>query len=429
MSDSLQFKPRVLHVTTTAMSLGWLLEPQLRAFACAGFDVVTASGPGPMVKRLEAAGIAHVPIRSFGRSVDVGADIRAARELRHVFKALRPDIVHTHNPKPGIIGRVLGRAQRVPVVVNTVHGLYAQETDSLKRRLPVYTAERFAASFSDAELVQSIEDVDTLVRLGVPRDRVHLLGNGIDLERFTPSLQGLAQSVALRQQFGIGSQVPVVGVIGRLVWEKGYREFFDAIKQLKSSVGTPFEVVVVGPTEPNKRDGVGDEDISRMSSLGVHFLGSRNDVDVLLQMFDLFVLPSHREGFPRAAMEACAMGLPVITTNIRGCRQVVRHEHNGLLYEPGESTQLAESIRRLVDDRLLRRRLGAAGAERAHVDFDQQRVIERTLAVYRTLLSERGIAQPWSEPATRNRYESSIDLVALAALNRWADSRASAASR
>ena len=124
--------------------------------------------------------------------------------------------------------------------------------------------------------------------------------------------------------------------------------------------------------------------------MGVHFLGSRDDIAPLLELFDIFVLPSRREGFPRAAMEACAMGVPVIATNIRGCRQVVRHEHNGLLYEPGAHRQLAASIQSLLDDEVGRRRFGAAGAVRARVEFDQARVISRTLAVYRSLLAERG---------------------------------------
>jgi len=410
-------RPLLLHLTTTAMSLGWLLEPQLHAFADAGYEVVTASAPGPMVERLRESGIAHVPIHSFGRSVDVTADLRAARELREIITGLRPDIVHTHNPKPGILGRILARTQRVPVVVNTVHGLYAQRTDRLRRRLSVYGVERLAASFSDAELVQSIEDVETLVRLGVPKSRVHLLGNGIDLDRFRATTRGRAASLALRRKLGIENGVPVIGVIGRLVWEKGYDDFFAAIEQLKRDSPTPFEVVVVGPREPDKADAVSDGDIERMTALGVRFLGSRNDVETLLQLFDLFVLASRREGFPRAAMEASSMGLPVIATNIRGCRQVVRHGHTGLLYEPGAHRQLAASIQSLLDDELLRRRLGSAGSVRALAEFDQQRVISRTLAVYRSLLRSRGIDQA-SRRSTSDRYRSSINSVAAAASKR-----------
>ena len=382
-------RPRLLHLTTSAMSLGWLLEPQLHAFVDAGFDVVTASAPGPLAQNLQNDGISHIPIHSFARSVDVSADLRAVRELRDVLRHARPDIIHTHNPKPGIIGRLLARSEQVPIVVNTVHGLYAQPNDPLRRRLPVYGLERLAATCSDAELVQSVEDVETLRRLGVPSSRLHLLGNGIDLERFTTTQVGRSRAIRLRRELGLRDDVPVVGVIGRLVWEKGYSDFFQAVEWLKANSHSPFEVVVVGPREPSKADAVGERDIERLTKLGVRFLGSRDDIDSLLELMDIFVLPSRREGFPRAAMEACAMGVPVIATNIRGCRQVVRHEHNGLLYEPGVHRQLAASIQALLDNEVGRRRLGAAGAVRARVEFDQERVISRTLSVYRQLMRRR----------------------------------------
>ena len=400
-------RPRVLHVTTTAMSLGWLLKPQLHAFGQAGFDVVTASAPGAFADDLVSEGIAHVPIDAFERSVDVAADFRAARELRSVIAKVAPDILHTHNPKPGVLGRILGRLERVPVVVNTVHGLYAQPSDRWRRRFSVYGAERLASTCSDAELVQSIEDVETLLSLGVPSERVHLLGNGIDLTRFRATQQGRAQAIGLRRELQIPTDVPIVGVIGRLVWEKGYLDLFKALEVLRAKGHRRFEVVIVGPSEPGKADAISERKIAQMKSLGVHFLGSRSDIEGLLEMFDLFILPSRREGFPRAAMEACAMGVPVITTNIRGCRQVVEHGYNGLLYEPGSHRQLAASIEMLLDDELTRRRFAEAGVVRAHVEFDQQRVIDRTMAVYRSLLG-----------ATSDRYSDSIESVATTASKR-----------
>ena len=408
--------PRVLHLTTTAVSLDWLLAPQLHAFADAGFVVSTISGGGPHVSSLESQGIDHHTAPSLSRNFDVHADVRAVRELRSLFQRLQPDIVHTHNPKPGVIGRLLGRTCRIPIVVNTVHGLYAQPSDRARRRFGVHAAERVAAACSDAELVQNPEDVDTLVRLGVPAARVHLLGNGIDLPRFTRRSTTMRHQ--LRAHFGIDAVTPVIGMVGRLVWEKGYREFFDAIIELRTRNLAPFEVVVVGPMEPSKDGAVNQRTIDEMARRGIRFLGSRTDVPDVLSMFDIFALPSHREGFPRAAMEASAMGLPVVATDIRGCRQVVVHDETGFLVTPRDSSELCDALSRLLDQPELRARMGLAAERRASAEFDQERVIARTLAVYRSLLRRRGLPIPH---AMSSRYSDSIDLVAVEASNRAAE--------
>ena len=120
------------------------------------------SAAGPHVANLTAMGIRHVAVPAFTRSTNPLQDVRAFWQLLVLLRRLRPDIVHTHNPKPGILGRIAGRLLRVPLVVNTQHGLYAQPTDRWQRRLPVYAAERIAAAFSHAELVQNVEDAATL---------------------------------------------------------------------------------------------------------------------------------------------------------------------------------------------------------------------------------------------------------------------------
>ena len=120
---------RLVHVTTVDMSLVLLLGPQLRAFAEAGMEVIGVSAPGPFVPQLESWGIRHEPLRHATRSAAVGQDVMALVELWRLFRRLKPDIVHTHNPKPGLYGRVAARAAGVPGVVNTVHGLYASPED------------------------------------------------------------------------------------------------------------------------------------------------------------------------------------------------------------------------------------------------------------------------------------------------------------
>ncbi|MDQ1534988.1 MAG: hypothetical protein QOF28_2749 [Actinomycetota bacterium] len=379
-------RPIVVHVTTTDISLELLLGPQLRAFRDAGYDVIGMSAPGPYAAKLARDGIRHVAIEHASRSVGITNDVLAGRELYHHFRGLRPDIVHTHNPKPGVYGRIAARAAHVPVIVNTVHGLYAQADDPLPKRAVVYGLERVAASCSDAELVQNPEDLETLARLGIPRRRLHQLGNGIDLTRFDPERVSASRRQALRAEMGAGPDDVVCGAVGRLVWEKGYRELFTAAALLRDKYPR-LKFVVAGGSDPEKADAISDADIDTAArDGGVRFLGHRNDVDELYRAFDLYTLASHREGFPRSAMEAAAMGLPIIATAIRGCRQVVDDGRTGLLVERQNARALTDAIDALVADADRRIAMGRAARAKAMAEFDQQRVIDITLALYSELL-------------------------------------------
>lgn len=381
-------RPRLVHVTTTDMSLDWLLGPQLTAFGEAGFEVIGASAPGPHVRAIEARGVRHVPLAHATRAMALGEDARSIGELYRLFRALRPDIVHTHNPKPGLYGRVAARAARVPVVINTVHGLYALPDDPWPRRTLVYGLERLAASCSQRELVQNSEDLVVLRRLRVPDRRLTLLGNGIDLARFDPSASDPARVAACRADWGAAPDDVVCGVVGRLVWEKGLREVFDAARLLRPRV-PGLRIVVVGPADPDKADAIGDDDRRVAEADGVVFAGQRDDMADVYASFDLYVLASHREGFPRSAMEAAAMGLPVVATDVRGCRQVVEHDHTGFLVPVRSPATLADAVAALALDPDLRATFGRAARHKAVEEFDQHRVIDRTLATYAELLTGR----------------------------------------
>ncbi len=380
--------PTVLHVTTTDISLELLLGPQLEAFAAAGWNVIGASAPGEHVAALGTRGIRHVPVKHLTRSMDPRADLGAARELYRLFKRLGPDVVHTHNPKPGWLGRPAARAARVPAVVNTVHGLYAQPTDGLALRSAVRVLERGAATCSHAELIQNPEDTATLARWGVPKDRLFNLGNGIDLDRFDRRADMANERRELRASWGVSDETPVVVTVGRLVAEKGFRELFEAHRRLRRR-GSSHELVVVGPTEAGKADGLTVDEVAQATSDGVRLVGFSDRPERYYAAADVFVLASHREGFPRAAMEASAMGLPVIATDIRGCRQVVDDGVTGLLVPVKDATALQAAFRSLLDDHARRDAMGGAAAQRARDRFDQQAQIDLTLETYRRLLPER----------------------------------------
>jgi glycosyltransferase involved in cell wall biosynthesis len=390
---------RLIHVTTVDMSLVLLLGPQLRAFAEAGMDVIGVSAPGPFVPQLESWGIRHEPLRHATRSNAVGQDALALVELWRLFRRLRPDIVHTHNPKPGFYGRVAARSAGVPGIVNTVHGLYASPEDPLARRAAVYGLERAASFCSGAELVQNPEDLDVLARLGVPSDKLVLLGNGVDLQRFHPGASEESHWQA-RRDLGVSVDSVVVGTVGRLVREKGYHELFAAAERL-SGEHPNVVFVVVGGSDPDKSDAISPEDLATARQRGhIVFTGSRDDVEHVYRGFDIFVLPSHREGFPRSAMEAAASGLPVIATDIRGCRQVVSDGQTGLLVPLKDAPALAAAIENLVLDPALRRQMGDAGRRKAEAEFDDRVVVAKTLAAYRRVLTR-------ATSRTRRRIASS----------------------
>ena len=385
ISRAVTGQPKLVHLTTTDMSLDWLLAPQLRAFIEHGYQVVGMSAPGPHVDHLRSMGIRHVAVPAFTRSTDPLQDARAFWQLVGLLRAERPDILHTHNPKPGILGRIAGRVARVPRIVNTQHGLYAQPEDSWTRRWPVYAAERIAAAFGDVELVQNPEDVTTLLeRLRVPQRKVWLLGNGIDLDHFDPDRLDRDDPDArsrLRGEWGVAPDQLVIGTVGRLVREKGIVELLDAADHLRRQVGN-VRFVVVGPSDPGKADAVPAEVMDRAVANGVVFAGQRTDMPECYRAMDVFVTASWREGFPRSAMEAAAMGVPTVATDIRGNRQVVADGVTGVLVTPRDTAAITYAIASLVADDERRHSFGAAARQRASEQFDQRTVIERSLAAY-----------------------------------------------
>ena len=378
---------RVAHLTTVDLSLALLLRTELEEDVAAGFSTFGVSAPGPFVGAVEALGVQHVPVPSLSRSWSLRQDLAAAREIALALRRIRPDVLHTHNPKTGVIGRVLGRALGVPVVVNTCHGLWATEHDRLRKRFLVYGVEALAAQFSHAELYQNDADRQTLHWL-VRARKTRLVGNGTDLERFGPD-PGRRNRV--RSELGVRPDQVLVGGIGRLVTEKGIGEFVAVAEELRDRA-----VFVWAGGEDSSRPGG-----FRTTSHGadpVRFLGERADMEAVHNALDVFVLPSYREGMSRSAMEAAASGTAMVLTDIRGCREIGRHEQELLLVPPRNSTALTAAVARLLEDEVLRARLGQAAQRRAREAFDQRRVAATSLATYRSVAQRRKLG--WTGEVT-----------------------------
>ena len=382
---------KVVHMTTVDMSVRLLLLNQLLALREAGFEVGAVSADGADLGPVREAGVPHWPV-SFTRRMTPFQDLKAAWQIWRLCRREHFTIVHTHQVKAALFGQVAARLAGVPIVVNTVHGFYFHEhTPALKRRAWILL-ERFCAMFSDLLLSQNREDIPTAIETGIcDRDRIEHLGNGIDVRRFDRAAVPLDRLERLRTALGIPAGAPVVGFVGRLVREKGLAELFDAVGRLRARhPGLRF--LVVGPVDSDMPDAVG---LAAAVEAGIDditvFAGYRNEMPDLYALMTVLALPSHREGLPRAPMEASAMGVPTVATAIRGCREVVRPDENGFLVPLGDPGALAGALDRILTDPALAARLGARARELAVTEFDEQIMFRRVAAAYRRLLAAKGL--------------------------------------
>lgn len=372
---------RLAHLTTVDLALVVLLGTELTVGRDAGHEVLGISAPGTWAPKLDALGVRHIVVPELVRSWSPVQDLRAAAALWRLLPGLNLDVLHTHTPKAGILGRVIGRLCGVPVVVNTCHGLWAVRGDRWLKRALVYGAEAVAIRFSDVELFQNAEDPITL-RLFLRGRDWRTVGNGTDLEsfRFDPD-----ERDRVRREWGVGPEEVVVGGVGRMVAEKGLGEFAEVARCL----GDRARFLWVGP-EDNDR-AVFDRETLR----GVQVAGERRDMRAVYSALDIFVLPSHREGFPRSAMEAAACGRPLVLTDIRGSREIGEHGIDAWFVPAADSAGLVDAVEKLLDSPELRGRLADGAYRRAQKNFDQRAVARRSFEAYRDAGLRRGLA--WAD--------------------------------
>jgi len=391
---------KIVHIATIDASVRVLLLNQLLYLERAGFDVSALSSAGPNVPMIQAAGVRHI-------SVEMSRNFTPLRDLTalwHLYRVMRREgftLVHTHTPKPGLLGQIAARMAGVPIVVNTVHGFYFHENTAPSRRRFYIAIEKIAARCSSLILSQNAEDIETAVQEGIcARDKIRFLGNGIDLSRFNPSSVNPVSVRRLRAELGIQERAPVVGFVGRLVREKGLLELFEAARIVRARI-PEVRFLLVGRADIAKADAVTAEAADDYDIEGVCcFAGAREDMPDVYSLMNVLVLPSHREGFPRTPMEAAAMGVPSIVTDVRGCREVVVHGETGLTVPVHDATALADAILSTLLDGDLASRLGRAARARAAQHFDERVIFERVTAHYRDLLSARGLEAPTSRLAS-----------------------------
>jgi glycosyltransferase involved in cell wall biosynthesis len=365
------------------ITLKVLLIAQVKAAQQAGYVVHGVCTEGPDFQWLRDQGVTMHAV-TIRRSISPLSDLIALWRMFRYFKREKIDIIHTHTPKCSLLGQLAAKLAGVPTIINTIHGFYFHDNMKPMARRFYVLMERIAALCSTKILSQNPEDVETAVRLGIcNRDKIRLLGNGVDLSKFDPRRFDKEFQRKKRTEIGLPQAAIVVGIIGRLVKEKGYLELFEAMQPIMRADPNVW-LMVIGPEEPEKADRISQAILAHYGiAERTQWLGSRDDIPELLACCDIYTLPSWREGFPRSAIEAAAMGLPIVATDIRGCRQVVEDGASGFLVPVRNSGSLGSAIKRLIAEEDLRARMGRAGSEKARREFDEQTVCRIVLDTYR----------------------------------------------
>jgi len=385
----------VLSVTTVDVTMEKLVGGLLRALREEGYAVEGACADGPYAEGLRAEGFRMYPIAFTRRVVSFRHPIAFA-QLVSLIRRRRYHVVHVHTPVAQVLGRIAARLTGVPLVIYTSHGFQFHESRPRWAQWAIRRVERWLGRWAtDLLFAQSSEDAQAAVGMGfMPPERVIWIGNGVDIARYGPT----PTTPIRRQALGLRDADCVVGFIGRVVREKGVLELMDAMARVHAVV-PDARLVVIGDTlasddEAGVKAGIRLKIAQYGMDAAVIFAGFRDDVPALLPLLDVFVLPSWREGMPRTIIEAMASGLPVVATDIRGCREEVVDGETGLLVPPRDAAALAEALIRLLTDRALARRMGAAGRQRAVNLYDERLVIDRQLQAYRVMLQGLGVTLP-----------------------------------
>jgi glycosyltransferase involved in cell wall biosynthesis len=331
---------------------------------------------------------------ALARGADPVGDLAADRRMRRIFQILQPAIVHTFQSKPSIWGRLAAAEAGVPVIIGTIAGLGSLYTaDGMKRRVlrGVYERlQRSACERSDLTIFQNESDRNYFLKRGIAANTKTTLipGMGIRTERFDPARFTPADRFAIRREFGVDEGSPLVTMVGRLVRTKGVLEYARAARLLKA--GNPaVRFLLVGWRDKNSIDPLSTREFEFIKRAGI-FAGRRPDIPEILAASDIYVLPAtHREGMPRSLMEAMSMALPVVTTDVAGCRDAVEHEQSGLIVPPCNVAALADGIERLVNNISLRRGLGKFARERVIERFSLKKIAALTASNYHRLLKAR----------------------------------------
>ncbi len=339
-----------------------------------GHEVVLLSAPGDYYQLLQTSGFEWIPFPLSRQGVNPFRELWTLWRLIRVYHRVRPDIVHHFTIKPVIYGSFAAHILRIPGIINSITGLGHLFIDpgSMTRVLRSIAKIMYRIILPQTRVIfENPEDEKTFVNEGLlGSEQSHLiLGTGVDTERFRPSEKH--------------NELPLVLFSSRILVTKGLPDYVEAANILREK-GVKARFIVAGTTDAGNPASISAEQLDVWKEAGVVELwGWQNDMPSILAQADIFCLPSYREGIPNALLEACAAGLPIVATDVPGCRDVVTSGVNGLLVPVKNPEALADALETLILDRELRLAMGAAGRQIA-IQFNTKKVNAETLMVYRT---------------------------------------------
>ena len=351
----------------------------------------------------QIAGVAAYEI-PMARAISPVADLVALVRMVRLLYRLKPDIVEFSTPKAGLLGSVAAWICGIPVRIYFLRGLRLETAPTIKRAILLWL-ERIAAACAHVVVANSGSLRERARALGICSDKkLALLGhgssNGVDVSRFARGISKMREQVGVREQFGIPANAPVIGFVGRLTGDKGVPELVEAFARMLRERPECY-LLLVGWFDAAE-DALGRDLRRRIEGHPrIVCTGYVDDAAPYYRAMDLLILPSWREGFPNAVLEAAASGVPVVATACTGSRDAVVPETTGMLVPPGDADAIANAALRILGDDELRGEMAEAARKWAVSHFDQGRVLRMTVRFYRQLLnSEASKASAQNEAVT-----------------------------
>ncbi|HEV7380780.1 MAG TPA: glycosyltransferase family 4 protein [Dyadobacter sp.] len=380
----------LLRISTETYSLRILLRNQLAYMGSKGINVVMASYPDQHVKELEQQEKASFYPLPLTRELTPFADAIALFHTVRLIRKIKPDIVHTHSPKAGIIGMLAAAICRVPVKIHTVAGLPLMEVTGPKRWLLNFV-EKVVYGCADWVLPNSNQLRDFIIdsKLITDQRKITVIGkgssNGVDMNYFTVTDELKQEIDSFKQEKGITQEHTVLGFVGRLAFYKGINELIGAFEKIQAQKSN-LKLLLIGAYEDlNPLEETTLEKIR--TNPDIIAVGHQKDIRKFLAAIDIFVFPSYREGFPQALMQASAIGLPSIATNINGCNEIIEDNQTGILIEPKNEGAIVEACVKLLNDADLRVEMGRKARKNISENYEQRKLWNNIYDFYQSQLN------------------------------------------